>query len=41
VEPDTIGIALWTTGGQLLYSSNWNGITVVEQELFGGNVIVR
>jgi hypothetical protein len=39
--PDRIGIALWTSSGQLLFSSNWSGVTTVEQELAGGNVVVR
>ena len=37
---DDIGITVWNNNGGLLYSSNWNGITTVNQLLAGGNLKV-
>jgi hypothetical protein len=36
---DTIGITLWS--GTLLFSSNWNTTTTIEQTLGGGNLAVH
>jgi hypothetical protein len=42
---DTIGITIWTPGGALWFSSDWNGTATVEQSLGnghgGGNLQVR
>jgi hypothetical protein len=38
---DTIGITVWAHAGGLSFSSNWNGITTVEQTLGGGNIQVH
>ncbi len=39
---DTIGITLYGNNtGALLFSSNWNGTTTIEQLLRGGNLVVR
>ena len=39
---DTIGITLYANGsGALLFSSNWNGTSTIEQLLGGGNLQVR
>jgi hypothetical protein len=38
---DSIGLTLWSETNRLLYSSNWNGSTTVEQKLGGGNLQVR
>jgi hypothetical protein len=37
---DTIAITLWN-GSTLLFSSNWNGTTTIEQLLGGGNLVVH
>ena len=39
---DTIGITLYANNtGALLFSSNWNGTTTIEQLIRGGNLVVR
>jgi hypothetical protein len=38
---DMIGIALTNPQGTVLFASNWNGTTMVEQRLGAGNVEVR
>jgi hypothetical protein len=38
---DTIGITLRNSSGQLLYSSKWSGTNTVEQNLNGGDLVVR
>ena len=38
---DTIGFNLYNNSGALLFSSNWNGTTTIEQRLGGGNVVAR
>jgi hypothetical protein len=38
---DTIGLALLSLQGTVLYASNWNGTAVVQQLLGGGNIQVR
>jgi hypothetical protein len=38
---DTIGITLWSKQGDLLFSSNWNGVQTIEQLLDGGNLQVH
>jgi hypothetical protein len=41
-KTDTIGITLYANGsGALLFSSNWNGTSTIEQLLGGGNLQVR
>ena len=38
---DTIGFTVRASGGALWFSSRWDGLKTVEQELGGGNVQVR
>jgi hypothetical protein len=40
---DTYGITIWSTstGGSLLYSSNWSGVLTNEVPIKGGNIQVR
>ncbi|MDP2856902.1 MAG: YDG domain-containing protein [Bacillota bacterium] len=40
-KADTIGVALWTAEGKLLFSSNWSGTTTEEELLSGGNLVVH
>lgn len=37
---DTIGVTLWK-GGQLLFSSEWNGSATLEMPISGGNIVVH
>ena len=38
---DTIGFSLRDSSGALLFSSNWSGTQTVQQNLRGGNLVVR
>jgi len=38
---DTIHFIVYDKNGTLLYSSNWNGTTTVEQGITGGNLVVH
>ena len=38
---DTFGITLYDSSNNILFSSNWNGTTTLEQSLGGGNVVVH
>ncbi|MCK5217385.1 MAG: PKD domain-containing protein, partial [Methanosarcinales archaeon] len=38
---DSIAITLWNKNGGLWYSSNWDGIKTIEQNLDGGNLVVK
>jgi Squalene-hopene cyclase C-terminal domain/Putative Ig domain/Peptidase family M23 len=38
---DLIGISVWSKNGDLLYSSNWNGVKTVQHVLDGGNLQVH
>ncbi|HSV86687.1 MAG TPA: ExeM/NucH family extracellular endonuclease [Levilinea sp.] len=38
---DSIGITVWNKQGGLWFSSRWNGVQTVEQQLAGGNLVVR
>jgi hypothetical protein len=40
-NPDSIGITLRTNGGQVIFSSHWNGVQTLEQILSGGNIVVH
>jgi hypothetical protein len=40
-QTDTFCITLWDKSGKLMYVSNWNGTTSVEQPLSGGNIVVH
>jgi hypothetical protein len=41
-DPDRIAITLRNQNGTVLfYASNWNGATTVQQELRGGNIVIR
>ncbi len=38
---DTISFTLWDKDGVLIFSSNWNGVETVEQQIAGGNLSVH
>lgn len=38
---DSIAITLWNKNGGLWYSSNWDGTKTIEQNLDGGNLVVK
>jgi hypothetical protein len=38
---DTIGVTLRSSSGALLFSNHWNGTNTVQQNLSGGNLVVR
>jgi hypothetical protein len=38
---DTVGVTLRNSVGALLFSSRWSGAQTVEQNLHGGNLVVR
>jgi len=40
-ETDSIGFSLWDKDGELLFSSNWDDVETIEQELTGGNLVVH
>ena len=38
---DLVGFSLYANNGTLWYSSNWDGVSTVEQHLDGGNLVVH
>jgi hypothetical protein len=40
-QTDKVGITLWNTDGGLYFTSRWDGIKTVQQQLGGGNISVR
>jgi hypothetical protein len=38
---DSIGITVYNASGELLFSSEWNGVQTIEKLLSGGNVVVH
>ena len=38
---DSIAVTVWNRSGGLWFTSRWDGVRTVEQELAGGNLIVR
>ena len=38
---DLIGLTLWDNSGGLRFSSNWDGVQTLEQNLAGGNLVVH
>jgi hypothetical protein len=38
---DTLSITVWKRNGGLWFASHWDGVQTVEQELAGGNLVVR
>ena len=38
---DTFAITLYDSSNNVLFASNWDGTTTVEQVLGGGNVVVH
>jgi hypothetical protein len=38
---DMLGISVWNDAGGLFFSSRWDGTRTVEQNLGGGNVVIR
>jgi hypothetical protein len=38
---DLISISLWSSNGELLFSSNWDGVQTIAQLLDGGNLSIK
>ena len=41
ISSDAIAISLWRKSGALLFSSTWNGLETIKQELGGGNLQIH